>query len=113
MGESYWDGSKNKAIRWYFYSQRGLALFNEFRYLLMLIFGLYVLLKIQNPVWLVVMFLGCVPILVVCGWFQVNHMAKVINWLDVKYGSHWTLKSMEWQERSVKALEEINVKINK
>ena len=42
---SYWNGSKNRVVRWYFYCQRGLALFNEFRYLIMLIFGAYMLLK--------------------------------------------------------------------
>ena len=33
--EKHWDGSKNKAIRLYFYQQRGLALFNELRYLIL------------------------------------------------------------------------------
>ena len=109
--EKHWDGSKNKAIRLYFYQQRGLALFNELRYLILAIFGIYVLLKLSNPLWLLIMFVISVPILIFVGWLQVHHMAPVINWLDVTYGSYWTKKSMEWQERQVKALESIDEKM--
>ena len=109
--ETHWHGPKNKAIRIYFYSQRGLALFNEFRYLFMLIFGIYVMFKLNNPIWLLVMFLVSCPILIVLGWYQVHHMAKVINWLDVEFASYWSRYSFELQERQVKALEEINTKI--
>jgi hypothetical protein len=106
-----WDGKKNKAIRWYFYSQRGLALFNEFRYLFMLIFGVYVLMKMTNPIWLLIMFLVSFPILCLAGWFQVHHMARVINWLDIEFASFWSRYSFELQERQVKALEDINNKV--
>lgn len=104
---SHWDGTKNKLIRFYFYSQRGLILFNEFRYLFMLLFGLYMLLKLSNPFWLGIMFLVSLPIIIICGWFQVHHMAKVINWLDVEFASYWTRYGFELQERQVKALENI------
>lgn len=109
--DDMWTGSKNKYIRWYFYSQRGLALFNEFRYLLMLIFGAYVVLKLKDPVWMAVMFAAALPVLVIFGWFQVNHMAKVINFLDIHYGSYWSKRSLEWQERQLKAVESINEKM--
>jgi len=107
----YWNGTKNKFIRYYFYSQRGLALFNEFRYLFMLIFGLYLMLKLSNPVWLLVMFLVSLPLLIWAGWLQVHVIAKVVNWLDVEFATHWTRYSYELQERQVKALEEINRKV--
>jgi hypothetical protein len=108
--ERHWDGTKNKIVRYYFYSQRGLALFNEFRYLFMLLFGIYVLLKLQNPIWLLVMFLTALPLLIGFGWLQVHHMAKIINWLDVEFASYWSRYSFELQERQVKAIEEINHK---
>ncbi len=106
-----WDGGKNRSIRLYFYCQRGLALINEFRYVIMTIFGLYMLLKLDNPLIMVVMFLIIVPVLIVLGWFQVHHMAKVMNWLDVEFASFWSRYGFELQERQVKALEEINSKI--
>lgn len=104
---NHWDGKKNKAIRYYFYCQRGLSLVNEFRYLGMAIFGIYFAAKLTCPWLMAVMFLVAIPILVVAGYLQVNHMAPVINWLDVTYGSYWSKKSMEWQERQVKATEAI------
>jgi hypothetical protein len=105
--EKHWHGTKNKAIRWYFYSQRGLALFNEFRYVLMLIFGAYVLLKLDNPIWLVIMFLTSLPILVAVGWYQTHHMAKVMDWLGTQFASYWGRYSFDLQERQVKAIETI------
>lgn len=111
--KKYWDGKKNKAIRLYFYSQRGLALFNEFRYVFMLIFGVYVVFKMSNPLWLVAMFLVVAPLLIVCGWFQVHHMAKTINWLDVEFASYWSRYSFELQEKQVKELEEIRTCLKK
>lgn len=104
----YWDGGSNKAIRYYFYSQRGLALFNEFRYLFMIIFGAYVLMKLNNPVWLLVMFVISCPLLCLFGWLQVHKMAKVMDWLNVEFSTFWTRYSFDLQERQVKAVEEIN-----
>jgi hypothetical protein len=108
--KEYWNGNKNKAVRWYFYVQRGLALVNDFRYLLMGIFGVYLLLKIDNPIWLFLMFIIAVPVLLFLGWLQVHHMAKVINWLEVEFASYWSRYSFDLSERSVKALEDINKK---
>lgn len=102
--ELYWHGRTNKFIRLYFYSQRGLALFNEFRYVFMLIFGLYVILKLSNPIWIFVMFLVICPILVVVGWIQVHRMAKVIDWLNIEFASHWSRYGYELQERQNKIL---------
>lgn len=106
----HWDGAKNKAVRLYFYSQRGLGLFNEFRYLFMLIFGVYLTCKMTNPLWMVLMFLIACPVLIVAGWIQVHKMAATINWLDIEFGSYWSRYSFELQERQVNALESINNK---
>ena len=105
--EAHWHGIKNKSIRYYFYAQRGLALINEMRYLAIGIGGLYFLLKLTNPWWMVLMFCVCVPVLILLGWAQTNHMAKVIDWLGVTYASYWSKRQMDWQERQVKAVEEI------
>ena len=106
--KQYWDGKANKVIRYYFYSQRGLALFNEFRYLFMVIFGAYVLMKLSNPWWLVVMFVISFPLLCLFGWLQVHRMAKVMDWLNIEFSTFWSRYSFDLQERQVKAVEEIN-----
>lgn len=107
----YWDGKTNKAIRFYFYSQRGLALFNEFRYLFMVIFGVYVILKLNNPLLFVLMFLISIPILCFFGWLAVHKIAKVIDWLNIEFSTHWGRYGYELQERQNRILEEIRDKL--
>jgi len=107
----YWSGPKNKIIRYYFYSQRGLALFNEFRYLFMLIFGVYVVLKLNNPIWLFLMFIVSCPVLIWLGFISVHHIAKVSDWLNIEFATYWSRYQFSLQERIVKALESIDKKV--
>ena len=86
----YWKGGHNKAIRFYFYCQRGLSLLNEARYLLMGVFALYYTLKLTNPIYLVVMFAVAIPILIGLGWLSVHKIGKVIDWLNIEFSSHWS-----------------------
>ena len=111
--KKHWDGPFNKAVRLYFYSQRGLAMLNEFRYLFMLIFGVYYTLKLTNPFWLVGMFLISVPLLIIAGWFNVHRYSAIVDWLNVQFATYWAKYGYSLSERSVKALEEINQKIGK
>jgi hypothetical protein len=108
---AYWDGPKNKSIRYFYYSQRGLDTFNQFRYLLMAIFGLYLLLKLSNPLWLVLMFCVSLPALIFVGYVTVHHINKVVDWLNIEFATYWTRYSFDLQERQVKAVESIDDKI--
>jgi hypothetical protein len=108
----YWNGNQNKAIRYYFYSQRGLALFNEFRYLFMLIFGVYFALKLSNIFWFVLMFLVSIPVLCFFGWLSVHKIAKVIDWLNVEYSTHWSKYGYELQETQNNLLRKILDKLD-
>lgn len=108
----YWNGNKNKMIRYYFYMQRGLALLNEFRYLIMAIFALYIMFKLDNPVLLIVMFLVAVPILVALGYLCVHHIAKVIEYLNIQYATYWSKYSIGLQEKQLKLLEDIKNEIH-
>lgn len=85
----YWNGSTNKLIRFYFYSQRGLALLNEGRYLVMAVFALYYTLKLSNPIYLIGMFGVAVPVLIVLGWVQVHKVGKVVDWLSIQFSTHF------------------------
>lgn len=105
--EKYMHGIKNKSVKMYFYTQRGLGLFNEFRYVFMVIFGIYMMLKMSNPWIMLIMFLVTVPILIIAGWFQVHHMAKVMNFLDVEFASYWTRYGYELQEQNLDTLNKI------
>lgn len=85
----YWNGNKNKAIRYYFYMSRGLDLFNNFRYVFLTIFGIYFTLKLKNAMWLLAMFGFSIPLLMVIGYYSVHHVGKVIDWLNVKFSTHF------------------------
>jgi len=107
----YWDGNKNRSIRYYFYMQRGLTLLNEFRYLIMAVFAVYITLKFENPLMLPLMFLVALPVLVFLGYLSVHHIAKVIEYLNVQYATHWSRYGIGLQEKRNALLKEINEKI--
>ncbi len=90
LKNKYWDGTTNKIIRYYFYSQRGLDLFNQFRYLFMVIFGIYLLFKFNNPLYLVGMFIISLPILILLGYVSVHYVGKVLDWLSVEFSTHFS-----------------------
>ena len=50
-----WTGAKNKFIRYYFYINTGLNVFNNFKYLAAAIFGIYWTMHLRNPIWLLTM----------------------------------------------------------
>lgn len=111
--KKYWDGTHNKIIRHYFYLMKGVALFNDLRYLILAVFGLYIVLKLSNPVWLVLMFCVSLPILIFFGWLSVHKLAKVMEWLTIEFSTYWARYQFDLQERSVKALENIEKEIKK
>lgn len=85
----YWDGNKNKAIRYWFYNQRGLELFNQFKYLVAAIFALYFACRLENPLWIILMFVVAMPVLTLMGWVQVHHIGKVVEWLTLEFSTHF------------------------
>ncbi len=107
----YWNGIENKLIRYWFYITRGLDLLNQFKYLIGAIFALYWMLKLNNPFVLLFIFLACLPVLFVVGYYSIHKMGKVMDWLNIEFASHWSRYSFELQERQVKAVESIEKKI--
>ncbi len=103
----YWDGFKNKFIRYYFYIQRGLDIFNQFRYVLMAIAGLYWTLKLNNPIILVIMFIVAIPLLAWAGWASVHHIAKVMDFLNVEFSTHWAKFTIDLNIKTLACLENI------
>lgn len=91
----HWQGTKNRIIRYYFYVNTGLNVFNNFKYLVMAIFGLYLILHLKNGLWLIIMGTISIPLLGVMGYYSVHYINKVMNWLDVRFGSYYTFKQIE------------------
>jgi len=103
----YWKGGKNKTIRYYFYVQQGLALLNEFRYLIMSVLAIYALLKLEDWWMMPIMFFTALPFLCMLGWVSVHHVQKVMEWLNIKYTTHYSLYNIELQEQQLQILQEI------
>lgn len=106
----FWNGRKNKSIRFYFYAQKGLQLLNEFRYLIMVILVMYQFLKIDNILLIPLMFAVCVPVLILLGWMSVHHMDKVMEYLHIQYATHFSRYNIDLQENQLKALQSIDKK---
>ena len=108
----FWIGYLNKFVRYYFYTQRGLALLNEFRYLIMAILAVYALLDLKNPFIMLLMFASAIPTLIILGWIYTFKMAKIMEFLNIKFSTHYSKLNMDYQERQTTALESIDRKLN-
>lgn len=109
----FWNGLTNIAVRYYFYIQRGLALLNEFRYLIMAILAVYAILDLK--IWWImpVMFFVSIPVLIVLGWVYTHRMAKVMDYLNTHYSTHFSKYNIQLQEEQLDILREIKEKIEK
>jgi len=111
--KEYWIGPKNKAIRYYYYAKKGLELMNEFRYLIMAVFAMYYTLRINNIFLIPIMFFMAIPVLVFLGWLSVHHMQKVMEWINVRFSTHWSMYSYKLSEDRNITLKEIQDDIKK
>lgn len=96
-----------------FYILRGVDFVNNFKYVGVFIFGIYVLLKLDNAWWLVLISIIALPILLVLGWVFVHKLAKIIDWLTIQYATFWSRYSFTLQEKQISELEKINEKLDK
>lgn len=104
---TYLKGKENWLIRAYFYCSNGLMVLNEFRNLFLGILGLYIALKWENYFLAVCLFLACVIILTFVGYYRVHKVGKMIEWLSVRFSSHFGQKSYNYQKESYELLVEI------
>lgn len=105
--DQYLKGNKNWWIRMYFYLSNGLQIVNEFRNLLLGIFGVYITLKLEHPGVMLIMLVVSVMILIPVGHFMVHHVSKVKEWLGTKFGSHYAIKNFDFTEGSYEKLKKV------
>lgn len=98
---------KETLIKIYFYLNNGVGILNNFRNLFLGVFALYFTLKLTSPVLLVAMFIVAIPILVICGYYNVHHIAKLSEQLSTKFGTHYSIKQFELIEEQTKLLRKI------
>ncbi len=96
--QQYMLGPENRLIRYYYYLNTGLGILNQFRNLLLGIFGLYVILKLTNPLYLILFFLLSVPVLTLTGYYNVHRMNKVMEWIGLRFSSHYAIRQYNYQQ---------------
>ncbi len=103
----YLKGKENWLIRAYFYCSNGLGILNEFRNLFLGILGLYIALKWDN-IWIAIgLFVVSIVLLTLMGYYTVHKISKVREWLGMRFGTHFGMKSFNYQEASYELLVEI------
>lgn len=94
----YWDGNFNRSCRYWFYFNKGIDIFNQFKYLFALFLGIYFTLKLKNPLWLLAMTAISIPVLLFLGYLQVHKVGRVLDYLNIKFSTHYSLYSIKLQE---------------
>ena len=108
-----WHGAKPKAVRYYYYIRMGLDFFNSFRYVIMSIFALYYMMKLDNIAFMPLMFAVCLPIFFIVGYCEVHHMRKITEYIGVQFSSHWSRYGVDLQEQRNELLREIVEELRK
>lgn len=109
----YLKGTKNWLIRMFFYLKTGNSVVSEFRYTILGIMGLYAVLRLTNPLWLIGITVLSTPILIVIGNFWTHRVGKVVEWLSVKFATHYAIKQFKITEDTLKELRAIRKAISK
>lgn len=103
----YDKGLWNRLVRSWYYLMEGLNLVNQFKYVVLGIFGLYVALKFTNYIYLVLLFVTTLPLLVIAGWVYVNKMARNLSLTSMLKSSYFGRYNIDLAEETVSLLTEI------
>lgn len=105
-----YEGKENVPIKLYFYLSNGLSVVNEFRNLLLGIFGLYITLKLDSPIIMLFLFISSCIALTGLGWVMVHKVSKVKEWLSTKHGSHYAIQNFNYTKGIYEELKKFNDK---
>lgn len=108
----YWKGWQNKLIRYFYYLNRGVDIFNQFKYLFALIFGIYFTFKLRNPMVILIMTGISLPLLMIFGYLQTHRIGKVNDWLNVKFSTFYGKLQFELLQKIIDELKILNDKKN-
>ena len=118
LGEKYWEGRENFFIRYFTYMERGLGVFNQFKYYIALPYATYYTFEFMKDYagalfWIPLMILGGLPILVIIGRYQLQKMNKTTEYVNTISGSIFQYKPMQLSIEQVQLLTEIRDSLKK
>ncbi len=105
--QAFMHGFQNRSIRYYYYMNNGLSILNQFRNLFLGIFALYVILHLTNPFLIVLMFLAACPLLAIAGYYEIHKMSKVMEWIGLRFSSHYAIRQFNYQQAIYETLVDI------
>lgn len=108
----YWEGGKNILIRVWTYIKVACNQADDLKYVAASIFGVYLLIKLNNIIWLIVMFVASLPLLAILGRWWLYKGAKTSEFVTATKGSVIGYRSYNLQVRQVELLEQILAKLN-
>lgn len=107
----YMPGLENRVYRYWFYLNNGLNIVNQFRNLILAILGLYFVLKIDNWLILPAIFIPSIVILTIVGYYITHRVNKVMDWLSLRFATHYGIKQFNLQQNISETLERIEKKL--
>lgn len=113
LGEKYWEGKENYFIRYWTYLQRGLEVFNQFKYYIALPYATYYTMEFMKNssvgalYWILGMIIGGLPILVIVGRYQLHKINKTTAYVNTIMGDIFQYKPMQLSIEQVQLLREI------
>lgn len=110
--KTYWEGKENKLIRLWVYVLRGLDMVNSFKYLVAGLMAGYVILKLTNPLWMLIIGVASIPPLILLGKWQLKKVSKVSEWVSTEHGTVLKYSNYNLQVRILETLQEIEKKLN-
>ena len=111
--KQYFSGATNRIIRYWFYLENGLSIINEFRNLFLGIIAVYITLKLTNPIWMIVMIVPSLIFLTIVGYFMVHKVAKVKEWVAMRFSTHFGIKNFDYTKGNHELLTEIRDSLQK
>lgn len=105
--KKYLRGPHNWAMRMYFYLNSGLGMTNNFHTIAITLLAVAVVFKNMHPALLGALAFAAVLILIVIGRYNVHRLSKMSEWLNLRFSTHFGIKSFNYQEEQVKLLKEI------
>lgn len=109
LGQRYWEGRTNFLIRYWTYLDRGLDVFNKFKYYIgfpIATAAIFPFMK-GHMFWLIGLVIIGLPILIAIGRYQLHKVAKTTEYVNAISGSIFQFKPMELSIEQVNLLKEI------
>lgn len=103
----YLHGKENWSMRMYFYLQNGLSLLNDFHNILLAMITLNLTFGIKNIFILIGLAVPIVIAFVFIGYYNVHKFSKMREWLNMRFGTHYGIKSFNFTQANYEALTEI------